>query len=360
MQINKLLGDGTFGRVLECEDIVNNNVYAMKIIKPVRRYIKSAKIECSIMEDVGKKDIHNKSHCINVIEGFSFISNGKEYYAMLFQELGLSLYDFLKFNNYRGYSMSQIQSFAKQIFEGICTLHKIGIIHTDLKPENIVLINSNYKEIRNFDTWPINVKAKERIQPVLPNDCYSKNNPNIYNMITNTEIKIIDFGGAIYFTDNCTGIINTRQYRGPEVILNAGKWDEKTDVWSIACILEELYTGELLFDTHEDEEHLCLIEKVCGMFPNSLIERCENDLYEIFEKKNYEDDYSYCIDIKFIERHYKIKDALKRQNLIHQLIEKEHKEFADFLEFLLILDPNKRPSCEEALKHPFFGKKFID
>ena len=64
------------------------------------------------------------------------------------------------------------------------------------------------------------------------------------------------------------GIINTRQYRSPEVILECGRWDNRNDIWSIACILIDLYTGELLFRTHNNQEHLSLIEKVCGHYPD--------------------------------------------------------------------------------------------
>jgi hypothetical protein len=46
--------------------------------------------------------------------------------------------------------------------------------------------------------------------------------------------------------------------------LGCCEWNEKSDIWSIACILAELYTGELFFPTHDNEEHLALIEKACG------------------------------------------------------------------------------------------------
>jgi serine/threonine protein kinase len=82
------------------------------------------------------------------------------------------------------------------------------------------------------------------------------------------EVKLIDFGGATYAHESHTLIINTRQYRAPEVILENRSWDEKSDIWSMACILVELYTGELFFDTHENNlEHLAMIEKQCGPIP---------------------------------------------------------------------------------------------
>jgi serine/threonine protein kinase len=63
-----------------------------------------------------------------------------------------------------------------------------------------------------------------------------------------TTIRLIDFGGATYDDARNVGIINTRQYRSPEVILGM-HWGVASDVWSMGCILMEMYTGELLFPT---------------------------------------------------------------------------------------------------------------
>ena len=70
---------------------------------------------------------------------------------------------------------------------------------------------------------------------------------------------MIDFGSATYEYESCSGIINTRQYRGPEVMLGNQAWDHKSDMWSLGCILAELYTGNQLFPTHETSEHLEMI-----------------------------------------------------------------------------------------------------
>lgn len=92
-----------------------------------------------------------------------------------------------------------------------------------------------------------------------------------------SEIKVIDFGGATYEHEKHTLIINTRQYRAPEVILENPTWDEKSDIWSMACILVELYTGEVFFDTDENIEHMAMIEKQSGPVPLHMAQRCGND-----------------------------------------------------------------------------------
>jgi serine/threonine protein kinase len=68
--------------------------------------------------------------------------------------------------------------------------------------------------------------------------------------IEDLSLKVIDFGSATFDNEYHTKIINTRQYRAPEVIIGS-TWDKPSDNWGIACIILELYTGELYFSTHE-------------------------------------------------------------------------------------------------------------
>jgi serine/threonine protein kinase len=88
----------------------------------------------------------------------------------------------------------------------------------------------------------------------------------------NSRVKLIDFGAATWLTTNRSSLIQTRFYRAPEVIIESN-WDEKADLWSVGCILLEMYFGRLVFDTHDSLEHLHLIEKFCGRIPQSLLQR---------------------------------------------------------------------------------------
>eukprot|EP00428_Durinskia_dybowskii_P072418 CAMPEP_0170409810 /NCGR_PEP_ID=MMETSP0117_2-20130122/29543_1 /TAXON_ID=400756 /ORGANISM="Durinskia baltica, Strain CSIRO CS-38" /LENGTH=154 /DNA_ID=CAMNT_0010667277 /DNA_START=1 /DNA_END=462 /DNA_ORIENTATION=+ len=120
-------------------------------------------------------------------------------------------------------------------------LHEtLQMTHTDLKPENILLDCMSSLRPAQFPreaawkpTQKTRATASEYMRPATP------------------QIRLIDFGNATYADEHHSSIINTRQYRGPEVILSLG-WNEKSDVWSMGCILMELYTGELLFGTHEN------------------------------------------------------------------------------------------------------------
>ena len=258
--------------------------------------------------------------------------------------------------------MTQIQSMAQQIFEGIHFIHSLNIVHTDLKPENIILTNSEYTPINSYDEIPINIVLKDENEYNSQEDSTKSISKEkaLYKKLKNCEIKIIDFGSALEIEGTGKGIINTRQYRAPEVILNCSEWDEKSDIWSIACILMELYTGELLFPTHNNQEPLCLIEKVCGHYPVKMVRKTEEkELYDLFiDCPNHQNDKK--IDIKRCDKYNDVKMALAYQRRICETINPRHHLFSDFIQFLLKIDPNERPSAGKVLKHQFFKKKFMD
>ena len=150
------------------------------------------------------------------------------------------MYNVIKMNDYRGFPMNLVQSFFRQILRTIGFIHNEGYTHTDLKPENVLLETNSFRR----EKYPSKGEESEWIE--LPED---------------DRIRIIDFGGATAEKEHHSRIINTRQYRSPEVIMGCCQWDHVSDVWSIGCIIIELYTGDLYFSTHNDVEHLKMIEK---------------------------------------------------------------------------------------------------
>jgi dual-specificity kinase len=74
---------------------------------------------------------------------------------------------------------------------------------------------------------------------------------------------LIDFGSATFDDEYHSSVVSTRHYRAPEIILNLG-WSFPCDIWSIGCILVEFYTGDALFQTHDNLEHLAMMEAVVG------------------------------------------------------------------------------------------------
>ncbi|KAK4402462.1 Serine/threonine-protein kinase AFC2 [Sesamum angolense] len=137
-------------------------------------------------------------------------------------------------------------------------MHDLHLIHTDLKPENILLVSSEYLKVPDYK-----VSAKS------PKDSsYYKRIPK------SSAIKVIDFGSTTYDRQDQSYIVSTRHYRAPEVILGLG-WSYPCDIWSVGCILVELCSGEALFQTHENLEHLAMMEKVLGPLPQHMLKKAD-------------------------------------------------------------------------------------
>ena len=145
---------------------------------------------------------------------------------MVFQPLGLSLFELIKKNNYQGFPMKLVQAFLRQVFKSVGFLHRLGYTHTDLKPENILLEREGLEEDNSRE--------------------------GSYWLPVSSRVRVIDFGGATLFNESHSAVICTRQYRPPEVIMQCCEWNELADVWSLGCIAAELANGELLFPTHDD------------------------------------------------------------------------------------------------------------
>ena len=83
------------------------------------------------------------------------------------------------------------------------------------------------------------------------------------------QVKLCDMGNACYVDKHYSDIIQTREYRSPEVILG-GEYDETADIWSLACMIFELVTGDYLFDPkkgksyRKNDDHLALISELIG------------------------------------------------------------------------------------------------
>jgi dual-specificity kinase len=106
--IESHLGDGTFGRTLKCSDIRDGKSYAVKIIRGVKRYNESAETEAHILEDINAKEGYKKG-IVYMKEMFIHKEpRDGDHVCLVFETLGKSLYDFVKENKYKGFSLAHI------------------------------------------------------------------------------------------------------------------------------------------------------------------------------------------------------------------------------------------------------------
>ncbi|KAL9185331.1 hypothetical protein ACHAXT_003108 [Thalassiosira profunda] len=330
------VGLGTFGRVVQCEQVrgssgsrrsssrsreEDNPTVAIKIVRSVPRYHESALIEGDICERVNREQSRqNKDLCAKMRDRFSLPSG---HYCLVFECLGCSLYDYLKAHDYAPFPMYCVRDFSRQLLEALDFLRSFGLIHTDLKPENILLSSNGETTYRRSD-------GSTARAPV------------------STKVKLIDFGGATYNHEKKSSTVNTRQYRAPEVILGWG-WSYPSDLWSAGCIIAELYQGELLFATHDNAEHLALMERAVGPFRKDMLDQSTNPLAkECFDSKGW----------------HRIRGVLSSRSIEHvrkmapieQVVRERDRStgLGHLLRSLLTIDPNRRATAREALAAPFF------
>jgi len=197
-----------------------------------------------------------------------------------------------------------------------CTLLHLFTIVQYIQPENILLLNGKQVPQRGG-----------------------------YSIPESTRIKVIDFGGATYDDEKKSSIVNTRQYRAPEVILGVG-WSMPSDLWSIGCILAELYQGELLFATHDNIEHLALIEQVVGSFPRKMLKRAKNTelVHEAFNSNgSHRMGRVLGLDkLSYVKRVPPLESIVSRDG--------DDAWFLWLLHRILVIDPDERASAKECLR----------
>lgn len=174
--------------------------------------------------------------------------------------------------------------------------------------------------------------------------------PPPFNNI-DTRCKIADLGTACWIHKQFTREIQTRPYRCPEVLLGANKYSTSADIWSFACLVFELATGNALFDPRSggdqysrDEDHLRRIMEVLGPLPRKLFNQAPN--YRAYLTKNGE--------LRRIKS-TQVGHCPLNQRLVQSFSfsERDAKELSDFLLPLLDLNPDNRPSANQCLQHPW-------
>ncbi|KAI8084855.1 kinase-like domain-containing protein [Halteromyces radiatus] len=226
-EIMELLGQGSFGQVVKCYDHRTGATVAIKLIRNKKRFHAQALTEIKILQNLVDWDPEDKHHNIRMTDYFYF----RHHLCIAFECMSMNLYEFIKKNNFQGFSVGLIRKFTKQILQSLILLYKHRVVHCDLKPENILLKHPG------------------------------KN-----------TIKVIDFGSSCLETERVYTYIQSRFYRSPEVILGIS-YNMAIDMWSVGCILAELHTGIPIFPGESEQEQLGCIMEVMGLPERYLIEQ---------------------------------------------------------------------------------------
>ncbi|XP_035224719.1 dual specificity protein kinase CLK2-like isoform X1 [Stegodyphus dumicola] len=314
------LGEGTFGKVVKVVDLNSecpDARAAVKIIKNVEKYREAAKLEINVLEKLAEVDPECKHLCVKMLDWFDYHGH----VCIVFELLGRSVFDFLKNNYYFPYPLDQVRHIGYQLCYSVKFLHDHQLTHTDLKPENILFENSEYDIVYNQ-------KKKRDVRQVK-----------------SSNIRLIDFGSATFDHEHHSTIVSTRHYRAPEVILELG-WSQPCDVWSIGCILFELYLGITLFQTHDNREHLAMMERILGPLPYRM---CRKTKTKYFYHGRLDWDHKSSAG-RYVRENCK---SLKRYIPAD---DEDHRHLYELVSRMLEYEPSQRITLKEALDHPFFAK----
>ena len=114
-QVSRLLGQGTFGKVVEAYDKRSKSRCAIKIIRSVQKYRDASRIELRVLSTLAHNDAPNRNKCIHLRDCFDF----RGHICIVTDLLGQSVFDFLKGNQFVPFPSSQIQSFARQLLTSV-------------------------------------------------------------------------------------------------------------------------------------------------------------------------------------------------------------------------------------------------
>lgn len=175
-------------------------------------------------------------------------------------------------------------------------------------------------------------------------------------------MQVIDFGSSCYDHQRVYTYIQSRFYRAPEVILGV-KYGMAIDMWSLGCILAELYTGYALLPGEDEADQLACIIELLGMPPKKLLEQSKR-ASNFFSAKGHP---RYCLVETFSNGLFKLGSGFSprgkerrppgKKELTTALKGCDDLLFIDFLQCCLEWDPDCRMTPSAALKHAWFRRR---
>ncbi|QDZ23430.1 serine/threonine-protein kinase [Chloropicon primus] len=290
--------------------------YAVKVVRANEVMHKAAEQEINILRKLGGADPEGKRHCIRLLETFEY----RNHVCMVFEAMDMNLREVVKkFGREVGINLKAVRTYAYQLLVALKLLRTCGIFHADIKPDNI-LVNSSH-----------------------------------------SSVKLCDLGSAMYAGNNeLTPYLVSRFYRSPEVVLGL-PYSYAMDMWSLGCVVYELFTGKIAFPGNSNNQMLKLMMDLKGGFPKKMLRR------GIFVERHFGSDVNmtfFLVETDPVTKqpmrtainHPKVTRDLYKElekKAVKTTDRKKLHQFADFLGQMFMLDPDRRITVNNALVHPF-------
>ncbi|XP_058497968.1 homeodomain-interacting protein kinase 1 isoform X2 [Solea solea] len=326
-EVLEFLGRGTFGQVAKCWKRGTNEIMAIKILKNHPSYARQGQIEVSILSRLSTENADE----FNFVRSYECFQH-KNHTCLVFEMLEQNLYDFLKHSKFSPLLLKCIRPILQQVATALMKLKSLGLIHADLKPENIMLVDPLRQPYR---------------------------------------VKVIDFGSASHVSKAvCSTYLQSRYYRAPEIILGL-PFCEAIDMWSLGCVIAELFLGWPLYPGASEYDQIRYISQTQGLPAEYLLSagtktcrffnRGPDSSYPLWRLKTpAEHEAEMGIKSKEARKYiFNCLDDMMQVNMTNLegtdiLAEKaDRREFIDLLKKMLTLDADKRITPVKTLNHPF-------
>ncbi|XP_032341915.1 LOW QUALITY PROTEIN: homeodomain-interacting protein kinase 4 [Camelus ferus] len=334
--IIEVLGKGTFGEVAKGWRRSTGEMVAIKILKNDAYRSRIIKNELKLLRCMRGLD-PEEAHIIRFLD---FFHDALKFY-LVFELLEQNLFEFQKENNFAPLPARHIRTVTLQVLRALARLKELAIIHADLKPENIMLVDQTRCPFR---------------------------------------VKVIDFGSASIFSEVRyvkEPYIQSRFYRAPEILLGL-PFCEKVDVWSLGCIMAELHLGWPLYPGNNEYDQVRYICETQGL-PKPHLLHAARKAHHFFKRNPHLDatnpwqlkssaDYLAETKVRPLERRkYMLKSldqietvngggAASRLTFPDREVLAEHadlKSMVELIKRMLTWESHERISPSAALRHPF-------
>ncbi|KAL1183793.1 hypothetical protein V6Z11_A02G207200 [Gossypium hirsutum] len=317
------LGWGQFSTVWLAYDTQSSKYVALKIQKSAQQFAQAALHEIDVLSSIADGDPSNSKCVVRLIDHFKHSGPNGQHLCMVLEFL----------------AKDPVRSGLTPILE---------------RPEGGTLNGGSTMNI-------IEKKLKRRARRAVANigvrrDSMGVEAPKSARCLDGIDMrcKVVDFGNACWADKRFAEEIQTRQYRAPEVILLSG-YTFSVDMWSFACIAFELATGDMMFAPKtgqgfsEDEDHLALMMELLGKMPRKIAVGGARSK-DFFDRHG---------DLKRIRR---LKFLPLDRLLVtkYKFSETDAREFLEFLSPLLDFSPEKRPTAQQCLQHPWLNLRSSD
>ncbi|EGT47925.1 hypothetical protein CAEBREN_07646 [Caenorhabditis brenneri] len=303
-EILSLLGSGGFATVHKVHDSETKTTVAMKIGRSGEMDNETCEKEIEMLELVSS----GHENIVQFTSHFSVCGPYGKHFVMVFELLDTDLFTILASTSAeKRLSLDTVRRFSKDILNGLNYIHtKCGVVHCDIKPENIMISRTG-------------------------------------------TLKIGDFGLAVLNSEGCTFTVGTCHYRAPEIFLNS-KISFSADLWSFGCTLFEMITRKKLFQCPNECDKIQHMKKIAGTTGEIIYQ-------QFFKRTSQNDDNFEMVFGKHTVFVSNAKPWLNPEllNVWHPMMEQEAKEVSDLLKKILKSDPKKRLTAKKAMEHPFLS-----